>query len=440
MRLRLWPFVSLSFAVILTLMVLLAWSVARKALQIDERAGDAHRIYQQADDAVTNIRADVYRAALLAGNIPVTSRSPRLEKQLNDLRASSTAEAQRLSALLGARQIAKLGPLERELDVYWRTLAIPAPDASISPLLENAGKQPDTVLTMAEQIDTLNEASIHQQEREIFAQRRTLREFAMKATALMLGLSVAVALFSIYGLARLERLSSNEKSRAEQAEFELRRLSQQLVRAQEEERKTISRELHDEVGQVLTGLRLEVGTLANSRLNDTFFERVESIKGLAEEALRTVRNLALLLRPSMLDDLGLGAALRWQAKEFSRRIGVPIIVELEGNLDGLGESQSICLYRVVQEALTNSARHADPKRVTVTIHQDENLVTAVIWDNGKGFDAKNRHNAGLGLAGMDERVRALHGTLSISSQPGQGTELKIALPLQLRPMCEVGSL
>jgi signal transduction histidine kinase len=422
MRFRLWPFVSFVFAVLLGLVVLFAWSLARKSRQIDARAAHAHELYQRADDAITNIRGNVYRTALLSHETTGPAPAPEIQKELAAIRASSQADLRSLTGLLGPAQRSSLDALARELVHYWQ-----------SPALAGDNEQRQTVLTLAKKIDAVNESSIRQQESEIHEDRLALRRFAFRSALLLVGLSVVIALAAIVYLARLESRSEAEKKRAEEAEYELRRLSQQLVRAQEEERKSISRELHDEVGQILTGLRLELGALSPVDGRPGFEERVNSMKALAEDALRAVRNLSLLLRPPMLDDLGLGPALRWQAREFARRIGVPISVDIDGDLEDLPEAHRICLYRVVQEALTNSARHAAPARITVTIRQTRDVVEAVIRDDGRGFPDKELRTQGLGLTGMDERIRTLQGSLSISSRPGEGTELHIALPLYAAP-------
>jgi signal transduction histidine kinase len=229
-------------------------------------------------------------------------------------------------------------------------------------------------------------------------------------------------------LARLDGTSEKERKRAEDAESELRRLSNQLVRVQEEERKVISRELHDEVGQILTGLRMELGTLSSRGRDDGFPQRLESVKRLTEDALRSVRSLSLLLRPAMLDDLGLQPALQWQAKEFSRRHGVLASVNIQGELGGLPESHRLCLYRAVQEAMTNCGKHAHAKRVSVTIRQEKDRVYLSVRDDGKGFDPSHNYNHGLGLLGMKERVRALEGNIVVTSAPGEGTLLALELP------------
>jgi len=430
---RLWPFVAFSFAIIVALVAVFAWSLSRKAFAIDQQAATAHRQYQHADDAITNIRADVYRAALLSHDLPSSERSIALRDQLASLRSASQAEVNRLENLLKPSEQGSVESLKRLLNSFWRSLEVPDNEledfSSTSGNADKRGEMRDAVLNIAEQIDALNEASIQDQEAETSDNRQALHRFALRSTALLVALSICVALASIYYLARLERRSEMERRRLEETEDELRHLSQQLVKTQEQERKSLSRELHDEVGQLLTGLRMELGTLSANIEPRVFAERIDSIKSLAEDALRAVRNLALLLRPSMLDDLGLGPALQWQAKEFSRRLKIPVTVDIDGGLVDLQEPHRICLYRVVQEALTNITRHARASTVSIRLAHSTRSIEAVIRDDGQGFEQKHR-GKGLGLIGMEERVRTLHGTLKIKTAPGEGTELCATLPLE----------
>jgi signal transduction histidine kinase len=209
----------------------------------------------------------------------------------------------------------------------------------------------------------------------------------------------------------------------------LRRLSRSLVQTQEVERRSLSRELHDEVGQTMTALGIEIGNLEKLRAGDPdlFARHIEDAKQLNVKAMRTIRDLAMGLRPSMLDDLGLGPALQWQGREFSRRTGVPAQVQVDGVLENLSDAQRTCIYRVVQEALTNCARHAKAKNVHVLLHAVDGLTTVAVQDDGVGFDA-SRNKGGLGLLGIAERINALDGKLTIRSQTNKGTMLRIELP------------
>ncbi len=432
-RLRIWPFVSVSFCVLLLLVPLFAWVVSKKEAQIDTKTKRVHQLYHQADDAITAIGADVYKAALLLRERPSMQDRAAVQQSLAQFRSSADVHLQTLFSLLGQTQRGTLDSLRSELTEYWQSAVRAAQEAgrgaSTQAYLNERNNQRETVLEVAQKIDALNTANLQLEEQQIDTQQRALRHFAAGATIGLLLLGIVIAAASTVYLARLERISDKQKQRAEQAEYELRRLSNQLVRAQEDERKTISRELHDEVGQILTGLRMELGSLWRGEADTEFRERLDSVKSLAEESLRSVRNLALLLRPSMLDDLGLGAALRWQAKEFSSRSGIPVAIDIEDEVNSLPEAFRICLYRSIQETLTNCLRHAQASRVAITVTQDKELVSASIQDNGRGFEAGSLRTRGLGLVGMEERVRALQGELTVSSKPGQGTLVRIELPL-----------
>jgi signal transduction histidine kinase len=155
--------------------------------------------------------------------------------------------------------------------------------------------------------------------------------------------------------------------------------------------------------------------------------RLESIRAVAEKGINEIRNMALLLRPSMLDDFGLVPALDWQARETAKRTGMH--VQLNSELtDELPEEHKTCIYRVVQEALNNCARHAQASTVQVEVRRETAGILLSVLDDGSGFDTGRVH--GLGLRGMEERVRHLGGTFEIDSHPGRGTKVQIVLPLR----------
>jgi signal transduction histidine kinase len=434
MRLRIWPFVSISFCVLLLLVPLFTWIVSKKEAEIDAKSKQVHQRYHHANNAITAIGADIYKAALLLRDPPSMQNKAAAQQNLQVFRQASEVQIKTLASLLGQTQHDTLESLHAELNNYWASAARAFEDVGTGGTLTRAyyderRSQRETVLEVAQKIDALNSANFELEEQQINVQQRALKRFSAGATLGLLLLGIFIAAVSTAYLARLEAISDKQKNRAEQAEYELRRLSNQLVRAQEDERKTISRELHDEVGQILTGLRMELGGLWRGEADSEFRDRLHSVKSLAEEALRNVRNLALLLRPSMLDDLGLGAALRWQAKEFTNRSGIPVSVDIQGDINNLPENFRICLYRAIQEALTNCLKHAHASSVSITLAQEKDLVTASIRDDGAGFSPANLRTRGLGLVGMEERVRALQGELTILSKPGQGTLIRIELPL-----------
>jgi signal transduction histidine kinase len=431
MRARLWPAVGVSFGTLILLSIIFAVLVSSQAAKINQRTKTAHQIYQQADDAISDIQANISRAALIEQRGFRDPSDVEAENRISELEANTGTHLTTLINLIGADQKPQIFALQQGLAQYWssvhRSLTTSRQQHGQQSLFTELENQPQKVLELAARIDALNSASLAREEQETETQQTQLRQFATVATSTLLLLEFAIAVFSTAYMFRLDDHSEAERQRAEKAEQELRRLSNQLVRVQEEERKAISRELHDEVGQILTGLRMELGTLSQYKPDGDFRERLESVKRLAEEALRSVRNLALLLRPSMLDDLGLQPALQWQVKEFSRRCGIPVSLNIEGNLDNLPEASRLCLYRAIQEAMTNCVKHADASHVAVVVRQDETRVTASVQDDGKGFDLLVKA-PGLGLLGMTERVRALQGRMSVSSAPGSGTLISLELP------------
>jgi signal transduction histidine kinase len=436
MRARLWPAVAVSFGALLLFSTLFAWLVSHEAARIHEHTKTAHQVYQAADDAISDIQANINKGALTEQSGFSSPNVAETENRISDLQRNTQNDCAALLDLIGANQRPQILALQQGLDEYWssiqQSLSTSRTQHGQQILFSELENQPERVLDLAGRIDALNQARLAREEQDIESQQTTLREYAIAATLMLLMLECAIAVFSTAYMYRLDKVSEAERKRAEKAEQELRRLSNQLVRVQEEERKTISRELHDEVGQILTGLRMELGTLSHYEPDEEFRLRLESVKQLAEEALRSVRNLALLVRPSMLDDLGLEPALHWQAKEFSRRCGVPVSVNIEGNFDNLPEPLRLCLYRAIQEALTNCGKHADASRVTVIVKQDDARVIASIQDDGKGFDALIT-NGGLGLLGMTERVRALQGRMSVASEPSRGTLISLELPAKFDP-------
>jgi signal transduction histidine kinase len=246
---------------------------------------------------------------------------------------------------------------------------------------------------------------------------------------LVLSSGLLLSLGSIIYIVRQDRDARRRYAELMESREELSRFPSSLLDAQEQERRSISRELHDEVGQSLGALLMDLGRLKATVPADNAAaqEQIGRIKTTAESAVGAVRNIALLLRPSMLDDLGLIAAIEWQGREISRRTEMEVEVDSSGVSDDLAEEYKICIYRLTQEALNNAARHSGGHRAWVKLEQTAEHIAVTIRDDGRGFDpGKTR---GLGLLGMEERVRPLGGKLEINSKAGGGTVVRAELPL-----------
>ena len=218
------------------------------------------------------------------------------------------------------------------------------------------------------------------------------------------------------------------------ANHSLRILSSRLMQVQEEERSRLARDLHDEVGQLLTALKIDLQDIQHGEVGETRFGSLTDSLALVDRLLTQVRTLALDLRPSLLDDLGLVSALRWYANRQATRNGWTLSLSVEGMAVRVPVPIEVTCFRITQEALTNIAKYARAKTIDLTLRRQDEKVTLIIQDDGVGFDvpsARRRAQGGgsIGLLGMEERVRLAGGSLVISSVPGEGTRLELCFSL-----------
>jgi len=254
-------------------------------------------------------------------------------------------------------------------------------------------------------------------------------ESVQNTTAVLIAFAFALVVLGCYRRV-LEQGRGRQISLAKKSVFPVkRRLSPDFWRAQEEERKQISRELHDSVGQLLTANGLQLRAVKSNRLlPEELRSDLEESCRLNAQALRQVRDLAMGLRPALLDDVSLVSALEWQARQFSRQTGIAALVEASGDFADLAEANRICIYRCVQEALTNCAKHARAKSVHILLTVSNFAVDVVIEDDGIGL-SKETCSRGLGLVSMRERVDALHGSFSVATRNEGGTALSLRIPV-----------
>ncbi len=428
------------FGILVAFILFLGLSSVREADRSYRDRGRIHAAHREISGSLAQIESDIHRSGITVRDYlmdPDPSRGAAYRDELIELRSSIEELLARLSRPEGAQGSEAIEQLRRELARYWDSLEplfswTPEQRTAFSRAFLRREVLPRrmAILAITREIDRLGAASLAEGEAKSQESRLRYREFLNRMLAIVLALSLLVAGLSIYTISRLTRQSERARDRAESAEHELRRLSQKLVLAQEEERKMISRELHDEIGQTLTALRIELGNLENLPPNapEEQARLIGESKALVAEVLNSVRNLAQGLRPSMLDDLGLGPALEWQVRDFSRRTGVSASVQLDGNLDRLPENIRTCIYRAAQESLTNCARHARARNVRVTVYGGRDLLSMTVQDDGVGFDPDTPSAHGLGLVGIEERVKELGGQLTIQAQPGQGSLVRVELP------------
>ena len=227
------------------------------------------------------------------------------------------------------------------------------------------------------------------------------------------------------------------ESELKKSQGELRQLTGHLEAAREAERTRIAREIHDEFGQTLTGLKMNVAWLQKklsdpaAASTDRLLAKVQSMDELLREMVKSVRRIAAELRPGILDDLGLAAAVEWQVKEFQHRTGIRAEVRTVLKQRELPQTVATVLFRVLQESLTNVARHAEASLVRVQLREHEDWVVLEVVDDGRGITNEELNKRGaFGLMGMRERVIPLQGRCEIQGQPGQGTTVRISVPLE----------
>jgi signal transduction histidine kinase len=292
---------------------------------------------------------------------------------------------------------------------------------------------------LTDRVHALTERQLEASSMEVGDLFSNFRTRLVLLLAFTLGIGLALAGSSLRRILALEREGEARFQEILHAQAELKRLSSELLSAQEDERRRISRELHDEVGQVLSAIMLGLGNLrAAVEKNDReeALSQLQLVQDMTQRNASVVRNISLLLRPTMLDDLGLLPALKWLAREVSRTSGihVEVVAETDAELpEALPEDHRTCVYRVVQEAVHNAVRHSGAHQIRIHVQlTDHNRLRVSVQDDGKGFSPS--HGAGLGILGMEERILRLDGTMHVDSQPGGGTIISFALPVPDRPV------
>jgi signal transduction histidine kinase len=226
------------------------------------------------------------------------------------------------------------------------------------------------------------------------------------------------------------------ESRLRSSEEKLRALAAHLQSVREEERIRIAREIHDELGQALTGLKFDLASFAKHFEADTAAVRQEKQNALAtaiDRLINSVRRISSGLRPEVLDEIGLSAAVDWQAREFQRRTGIRCTVEISPALADPDKERSTALFRIFQELLTNVARHANATRVNAKLSEGETALALSVEDNGRGITKKEIESPrSLGFLGLRERVLAFGGTIEVNGEEGTGTNVSVTIPITAR--------
>lgn len=436
MKRRSWPLIAIAFTALLAVVSITAYDVSRKTRQLHDDILRTEALAQGRKNVLRKVREDfqtlaiAIRDALLdPAESPVATRL-----ELDNLHRSILTGLDRLDDPQESRMSGLVRQLRNLDEEYWETAMVPLGwpaqrrraeaglylRRTLSPLRKSAMESARSVELIEESLSRENQARVE----DSFAR---LGDALQMTWTITLSIGLIITVLTVWRFSRIEEQASALQHQTLLDREQLRVLSQTLVHAYEAERKALSRELHDQIGQMLTAIQMAFSNIEQGRGDSQ--RHIDDGKTLTERTVAAVRNISMGLRPSILDDLGLDPAIQWQAREFSKRSGVPVKVQIEGHFESLSESLKICLYRVVQEALTNCARHAQAKNVRINLHASRDSISLTVADDGSGFDLATLPKGGLGLFGMRERVRELSGTVSIFAQPGKGTLVRVEVPL-----------
>jgi signal transduction histidine kinase len=448
MRFRTWLVAALGLAGLLVLVAVSLITAMRRAQVIYSQLDQLNAEYRDVDDKLRHLRSDVNLSGIFVRDYLLDTereRAPEYRDRLAEFRASNVATLSELRVLVRSRPAdeERIAHLAESLDEYWETFEpvfdwtpIEKQTLSLPFLRKRVLPRREAVLAIAQQIEELNRANLAIQREAVDRSYADFTAYMRRLLWRVLLLGAVVALIAVARLRVLEKRSHDLRIGSLEAERAMRDLSQQIVATQEEERRKLSRELHDHVGQLLTALRMELARVDRLRGTADAGVAVAECRQLVDSVVRVVRDLSLGLRPSMLDDFGLEPALEWLVRDVSRRSGLAIDLQVTGGLEVLSEQARTCIYRVVQEGLTNCVRHAHASHADVAITRNGGTVRGEITDDGDGFDPEAR-GPGLGLRGMEERVKELRGTFAVLRREKGGTMVAFTLPAAAQSNREV---
>ena len=421
---------------------------AQRFGEVERRAGTINERYMRAQERLSTVSAQVLLGSVYVRDAlldPDPSTAPAYRQQLErTYRTVDRALAEYVPVVDSARERQHVAHLREVVGEFRATmLEVIAgnsrhwPTEARTLLRTKIVPKREVVIQVSEDVQALNRGAFVQQQRAIADIYGATQRRLWESLGIAVAASFGIALFATRYAGRLETRLRRQQQQEAQTNDELQRLSAKLITAQEEERRSIARELHDEVGQVLTAIKVELAVAQRSlEAHGTAPQLLQDARSITEGALTTVRDLSHLLHPALLDDLGLPSAVEWYLRGFGVRHDLKTEL-LQDRMDERFTSEiEASAYRIVQEALTNVAKHARATSCRVYLQRLPHTILITVEDNGAGFDAaapgKANPRAGIGLIGIRERAAQLRGTVRLESAPGKGTRLTVELPARVR--------
>jgi signal transduction histidine kinase len=443
-RLTIRSALALGFGVTLGIWVFAGYYFTGRVAKIQSDATEINVRYMRAQELLTSVRSEVLLGSLSVRDAlldPGSDTIKRSERQiLETFGEVDRALGEYVPILDAPTEHERVERLRREIaglrDTMESVLTSQRDSGSEQArdlLNSRVVPQRELVIRVSGDVQSLNRAAFIRQQTEVAQLYSATQRQLWTQLGVALLASLGVAFWATVHAGRLEGRLKEQREREMRHSTDLQRLSAKLIDAQEEERRSIARELHDELGQVLSAIKMEIA-VAKRGLESagSATDVLSDAEKIADHALTTVRDLSHLLHPSMLDDIGLPAAVDWYLRGFGSRSGVRVELLLDRMDDRLQPEAEVTAYRIIQEALTNVARHAQATSCRVYLQRLPSTVLVTIEDDGVGFQpddlGRRGRPRGLGLLGIQERATLLRGTLRIESRPGAGTRLTVELP------------
>jgi signal transduction histidine kinase len=436
------------FAALLILLGVSVFLAYRIQQSLSDKVAKTYYNYIQQEESLFNLRRSLWLSSIQVRDLLLDASADR-EAKFAAAAQQRKNEAADAIAGLGQYPIPgqNLHGLSAKLADFWETVAaVPASTRSLSQaerygFVQNEVTARRVALSeLVREISDLSRRSLADAERGIHANRESASRMLLVLLALALVTGLVFIVLSVRRLNLLESQAVRQYEEVSQTKAELRALSTQLMSIQEIERARLSRELHDEIGQALATLRLELARLESGVRDEVpdIYSRLSRARTIIDSTVKATRSISLMLRPSLLDDLGLVSALQWLTEDTARRTGLRCTVQEENTgVADLPIDVRTCVYRVAQEALHNVEKHARARHATISLWQRHQELELRVEDDGCGIEADSpgpwRAGAQLGILGMRERVAALNGRFTIGPAPDGGTRVDAWLPLAAGP-------
>ena len=445
--------VVLGFSITLGVWLVAGYRSAQRMATVRQEAQEVSARYARAQDLLSTVRAQVLLASVYIRDAlldPDSSAARNYQNQIEDAYGVIRRALGQYTPLLDSPLSAeRLEGLRLEIEGYYATILdvldkdVATPERDVRGILRTRlVPRRDVVIRVSEEVQALNRVAFIDQQRDIAAIYASMQRRVWGQLGLALAISLAIALVSSGYASRLEHRIRGQIRKEAETSDQLQRLSAQVIGAQEQERRLIARELHDEVGQALSAIKMEL-SLAERAIDSGAPTALQllPVRTITDTALQTVRDLSRLLHPAILDDLGLPAAIDAYLKKFDGRNGLRVVVSLHGMDDRLPPDVEVAAYRIIQEGVTNVSRHAQAMTCHVNLRYAGGILVILLYDDGIGFEPNepvcSSSGAGLGLISMRERAANLGGRFHVESRRGAGTRLTIMLPAERRVQEEV---